>query len=298
MAFNGNNIKQLLKNNDIVFKLIIINVIVFLIISIIDVAFTLFSLPEDIFNNFWNFLSLSAIPAEILTKPWTLISYMFMHSTSNIFHILINMLMLYWFGKIFLVFLQPKKLLNIYIFGGLSGAAVYLLAYQTIPMLSNNPPLLGMVGASASVMAIMIATATLVPDYKIMLLLVGEVRLKYVALIFILFDLLSLKGGNSGGHFAHLGGVIYGFLYIRYLRSNSPLSNFIDKYSKSITSLFKRKDKNYLKYKNVKTEPKKKPSGTSQKDIDIILDKISVSGYESLSDTEKELLFNASKKQV
>ena len=146
-------------------------------------------------------------------------------------------------------------------------------------MLRDNPPLLGMVGASASVMAIMIATATLVPDYKIMLLFIGEVKLKYVALIFIIIDLVSLKGGNSGGHFAHLGGVIYGFLYIKYLRSNSPLSNFIEKFTGSITRLFKRKDKAYIKYKKVNTEPKKKPSGPTQQDIDIILDKIAVSDH-------------------
>ena len=294
--FNSNNINQLFKNKDIVFRLIIINVLIFLIISIIDVTFSLFSLPENIFNNIWNQLSLSAIPAEVLHKPWTLLTYMFMHSTSNIFHILINMLMLYWFGKIFLVFLSEKKLLNIYIFGGLSGALIYLLAYQFVPMLRDNPPMLGMVGASASVMAIMIATATLVPDYKIMLLLIGEVKLKYVALIFILIDLLSLKGGNSGGHFAHLGGVIYGFLYIRYIRSNSPLSNFIEKKVDSIKGLFKTKDKDYIRYKKVKTIPKKRPSDASQQDIDIILDKIAASGYESLTDREKELLFNASKK--
>lgn len=294
--FNSSHINQLYKNKDIVFRLILINVLVFLIVSIIDVTFSLFSLPENIFNNIWNQLSLSAIPAEVLSKPWTLLTYMFMHSTSNIFHILINMLMLYWFGKIFLVFLQAKKLLNIYIFGGLSGAVIYLLAYQFVPMLRDNPPMLGMVGASASVMAIMIATATLVPDYKIMLLLFGEVKLKYVALIFILIDLISLKGGNSGGHFAHLGGVIYGFLYIRYLKSNSPVSNFIEKIVGSFTGLFKGKDKDYIKYKKVKAVPKKRPSAPSQQDIDIILDKIAVSGYESLTDKEKELLFNASKK--
>lgn len=294
--FNNNNINQLFKNKDIVFRLIIINVLIFLIISIIDVTFSLFSLPENIFNNIWNQLSLSAIPVEVLHKPWTLLTYMFMHSTPNIFHILINMLMLYWFGKIFLVFLSEKKLLNIYIFGGLSGALIYLLAYQFVPMLRDNPPMLGMVGASASVMAIMIATATLVPDYKIMLLLIGEVKLKYVALIFILIDLLSLKGGNSGGHFAHLGGVIYGFLYIRYIRSNSPLSNFIEKKVDSIKGLFKTKDKDYIRYKKVKIIPKKRPSDASQQEIDIILDKIAASGYESLTDREKELLFNASKK--
>jgi membrane associated rhomboid family serine protease len=294
--FSSNNLGLLFKNKDIVFRLILINVLIFLVISIIDVTFSLFNLSENSFNNIWNQLSLSAIPAEVLRKPWTLITYMFMHSTSSIFHILINMLMLYWFGKIFLVFLQQKKLLNIYIFGGLCGALVYLIAYQSVPMLRDQPPMLGMVGASASVIAIMIATATLVPDYKIMLLFIGEVKLKYVALIFILIDLISLKGGNSGGHFAHLGGAIYGFLYIRFIRSNSPLSNFIEKYAGMFTGLFKRKDKTYIKYKKVKSVPKKKPTGTSQHDIDTILDKIAISGYESLTDTEKEMLFNESKK--
>jgi hypothetical protein len=206
-----------------------------------------------------------------------------------------NMLMLYWFGKIFLVFLQQKKLLNIYIFGGLCGAALYLLAYQFVPMLKDNPPMLGMVGASASVIAIMIATATLVPDYKIMLLFIGEVKLKYVALFFLLIDLISLKGGNSGGHFAHLGGAVYGFLYIRYIRSNSPLALAITKIGDGIKGWF-RKDASYIRYKKVKTTHKKASSGPSQGEIDVILDKIAVSGYESLTDKEKEMLFNASKK--
>jgi len=141
--FSTPNLNQLLRNKDIVFRLIIINVILFLIISIIDVGFTLFNLPRDTFNIIWNQLSLSAIPSEVMSKPWTLITYMFMHSTSNFFHILINMLMLYWFGKIFLVFLQAKKLLNIYILGGLFGAVLYILAYQFVPMLRDNPPCLG-----------------------------------------------------------------------------------------------------------------------------------------------------------
>ena len=294
--FSSNNLASLLKNKDIVFRLILINVVIFLVISIIDVTFSLFNLSENSFNNIWNQLSLSAVPAEVLRKPWTLITYMFMHSTSSIFHILINMLMLYWFGKIFLVFLQQKKLLNIYIFGGLCGAFMYLVAYQSVPMLRDQPPILGMVGASASVIAIMIATATLVPDYKIMLLFIGEVKLKYVALIFILIDLISLKGGNSGGHFAHLGGAIYGFLYIRFIRSNSALSNYIEKTAGKVTGLFKNKDKTYIKYKKVKSVPKQKSSGTSQHNIDSILDKIAISGYESLTDHEKELLFNESKK--
>lgn len=180
--------------------------------------------------------------------------------------------------------------------GGLLGGILYLLAYQLVPMLSDSPPMLGMVGASASVMAIMIATATLVPDYKIMLLFIGEVKLKYVALIFILIDFVSLKGGNSGGHFAHIGGVVYGFLYIKYIKSNSPVALAIDKFTQSISRLFKKKDKSYTKYRKVKPSPKKRSSGPSQRDIDIILDKIALSGYESLTDTEKEMLFNASKK--
>jgi membrane associated rhomboid family serine protease len=293
---NRTYLKQLFRNKDIVFQLIIINVILFLFISIIDVGFTLFNLPRDTFNIIWNQLSLSAIPSEVLLKPWTLLTYMFMHSTSNFFHILINMLMLYWFGKIFLVFLQPKKLLNIYILGGLAGAAFYLLAYQFVPMLRYDPPMLGMVGASASVIAIMIATATLVPDYKIGLLFIGEVKLKYVAIFFLLIDLISLKGGNSGGHFAHLGGAVYGFLYIKYIRSNSPIAVAIGKFGDAFKRLFEKKDKSYIKYKKVKKTAQKQPSGPSQKEIDVILDKIAVSGYESLTDKEKEMLFNASKK--
>jgi len=225
-SINNNFVYNIFKSKNIVIQLILVNVLVFIVIGLIEVVYTLFKLPIGVFHQYvTNNLSISAVPIEVVKKPWTFITYMFMHS--GFFHILVNMLMLYWFGKIFNDFLGNKKLFDVYISGGLAGAIIYLIAYQTIPLLEGNYPLLGMVGASASVVAIIVATATYFPDYSVFMLFFGRVKLKYLAIFFLIIDVLSLKDGNTGGHFAHLGGALFGFIYANRLKKGIDIGKWV-----------------------------------------------------------------------
>ena len=299
-----NLITSILKGNNTLHKLILINVLIYIIVGIIEVVFILFKLKMPVFYSIWNNLSLSALPHQVILKPWTLLTYMFMHS--GFFHILFNMLMLYWFGKIFMDYLFNRKLLTTYILGGLSGALLYLLAYQFIPYLQERAPMLGMVGASASVVAIIVATATLLPNYQVMLMFIGAVKLKYIAIVLVLIDVLSLKGTNTGGHFAHLGGALYGFIYVVQLQKGRDIGAWLgvifDAVFKFIIGLFRPapRTKPFKVYRNEDKTPNQphpnKQTRPDPKIIDDILDKIAKSGYESLSEKEKDILFNASKK--
>lgn len=223
-----------------------------------------------------------ALPADLgvlLYKPWTILTYMF--TQQDFFHFLFNMLWLYWIGIIFLDFLNNRQLTFTYIAGGLTGGIIFLILYQFIPAFQAQQAIL--IGSSGSVYAVVIATATLVPDYTIRMLFFGNVRLKYLAAAFIILNILGLAGNNLGGNLAHLGGGLFGFLYIIQLRRGNDWSK-----------LFKAKNKKLRVIKNEKG-PKGKTPFTNQEYIDSILDKISQSGYNSLSKAEKEALFNAGK---
>ncbi|MFC6103787.1 rhomboid family intramembrane serine protease [Olivibacter domesticus] len=223
-----------------------------------------------------------ALPADLgalLYKPWTILTYMF--TQQDFFHFLFNMLWLYWIGIIFLDFLNNRQLTFTYIAGGLTGGIIFLILYQFIPAFQAQQAIL--IGSSGSVYAVVIATATLVPDYTIRMLFFGNVRLKYLAAAFIVLNILGLAGNNIGGNLAHLGGGLFGFLYIIQLRRGNDWSK-----------LFKARNKKLRVIKNEKG-PKGKTPFTNQEYIDSILDKISQSGYNSLSKAEKEALFNAGK---
>lgn len=226
-------------------------------------------------------LSVPAYYEEFPFKFWTIITYMFVQR--DFFHILFNMLWLYWMGRIFMDFLNKKQFIFIYISGGIIGALLYLLAYNTIPVLMSSASNSILLGASASVMAIVVGTATLVPDFTIRLMFFGNVKLKYLALAYFFLDIIGVGGGNPGGSIAHIGGAIMGFIFIKQLQNGNDLSKLFDKKSK---------------LKVVKTTSTKAPKNdfTDQALIDSILDKISKSGYDSLSKVEKEQLFKASKK--
>lgn len=274
-------------------KLIYINISVFVLIKFFGVfAFLMQANPWDIINSF-------ALPAEVtklIQKPWSLISYMFVHE--GFIHILFNLLWLFFGGQIFLQYLNNKQLLSTYILGGIFGAFSYVTAFNIFPVFQQNLNQSMAIGASASVLAIITAIATYTPNYILQLTLIGRVKLKYIAIFSILIDILSIPKGNAGGHIAHLGGAFYGFLYIQQLKCGKDWSNSFDWLLKSITHFFKSKP-NSLKtvYKRSKNDDQWRANkATEQEDINRILDKISKSGYESLNKQEKETLFKASKK--
>jgi membrane associated rhomboid family serine protease len=215
------DIKSTFRKGSSLTRLIYINIAFFLIISIISIIGFLVVNPE-LSNQTIRFLSVPSSFTTLLTRPWTLFTYMFTHK--ELLHILVNLLWLYWFGSIFLEYFDQKKLVAVYLLGGLTGALVYVLSYNIFPAFSSvvkeSIPLLG---ASASVMAIVVAIAAYVPDYTVMLFLLGRVKIKYIAIVvFILTSVLDFSV-NSGGKLAHIGGAVFGYLYTLSYRQGHDL---------------------------------------------------------------------------
>lgn len=263
--------------------LIGINVAIFLIINLIGVGEWLFTHGKSISATLFDYLAVTAYLPKLATRFWTPFTYMFMHD--GIFHILFNMLWLFWIGQILQEYLGDKKLLTVYILGGLGGALIFIAGYNIFPAFkASGEIIIPTVGASASVMAVIVATATLLPDYTISMMFFGAVKLKWLAIVYILFDLLSIVGPNAGGELAHLGGALVGYIYIKQLRGNNN-------WGTSIGSMLK--PKSHLKI-SINNNFKTKAPKPREEEIDRILDKISQSGYESLNKQEKEVLFRAS----
>ena len=297
MSFSD-EIKRIYNQGTTLTKLILINLAVFLTIKILSVIFYLVQNTQGD-TAIMNFLSLPADLSVLIKRPWTIITYMFLHY--GFLHILFNMLWLYWFGKIFLEYLDQKKLLSVYLLGGLAGGALYIISYNISPAFRDALPVSVALGASAAVMAIVMAISFYVPDYRIMLMFIGPVKLKYLAIAVILIDVLSIQGSNAGGHIAHLGGALFGILYAGQIKRGKDLSRGFNRLMDSLFSMFKRRPKMKVKYKKpegrVETDIEYNTrKAEEQKEIDRILEKISKSGYDALTKEEKEILFRSSKK--
>ncbi len=296
MSIYSNNIKPILQRRDILIRLIVTNVCVFLLLAIFNIA-KLFGI-----NITETILGYIAMPAQIdllLRRIWTPFTYMFVHE--NFLHILFNMLMFYWFGKIFLSYFSPKNLGSLYILGGLAGAALYLLTFNTIPLLveMNYVP---MIGASASVMAIIFAAAFYKPDQEIILFIFGRIKIIYIALVLFVLDFIGLGSlDNPGGHIAHLGGALTGYIFAKQYLKGKDITRWINRIIDWIANLFKpsasKNKKMKVKYKNREADYEyNQRKKNESEEIDRILDKIKASGYTSLSSEEKKRLFDASNK--
>ncbi|MEO5571125.1 MAG: rhomboid family intramembrane serine protease [Bacteroidia bacterium] len=284
------DIKQNLRKSDTLQKLIIINVAVFVIVNLSQVIFQLFKINSSLYETIISHLSVPAALGTLIKQPWSMVTYAFLHE--NLLHILFNMLWLYWMGKILVEYLGNKKLLSTYILGGIAGALLYILFFNIFPLFEPSVHSSFALGASGSVLAITMAVATLVPDYTIFLLFLGPVKMKYIAAFSVLLDLISITGSNAGGHIAHLGGALFGFIYIKQLQNGNDLAKGLNAVADAISGIFKPKPKMKVAYKNPAS--RKSASQPDQETIDRILDKISRSGYPSLSKEEKDILFKAS----
>ncbi len=290
------DIRREFKSGNIISRLIIINVAVFLLLNVAFVVLLLLhydrSTPEAIRNSILTWIELPSNPSALLRRPWTVITHLFTHF--GIFHLLFNMLCLYWFGRIIQEFIGSKKILPLYILGGISGAALLLISYQIFPGLTPKPA----IGASAGVLAMVIGAATLVPDYAVFLIFFGSVRLKYIAFFMVVIDLVSIQGLNSGGHIAHLGGALFGYVFIKQLQVGHDWSKPFNGFFEALAGLFKKKEPRVV-YKTESQEHKKRSEypQDKQQQVDAILDKISRSGYNSLTKEEKEFLFRAGKEE-
>jgi membrane associated rhomboid family serine protease len=282
-------------------NLVAINVIVWFLLGIIQLAGFLTSPAGSGGDSFLleqivSWLGIPAFVPSLLSKPWTLLSYMFVHE--GFMHIFFNMIWLFWFGKILLQFLPGNRIYYLYVLGGLSGALFFVVAYNIFPVFQSSLPQAITIGASASVLAIIVATAVLVPDYAVNLLFIGQIKIKYIALITIILDILMIRSGNAGGHFAHLGGAFFGFVFIIFTRKDVARRLGLLSLSKYFENIITRK-----KLRTVHTsagpltdEQYNQQRADNQKRIDEILDKISRSGYATLSSEEKDILFKFSKK--
>ena len=294
------DIQQKIKSGNPITRLILINVIVFLLIGLIRIIafisgesspFTVFE--YHLVRNF----SLPLDLHEFIYRPWTILFHMFTHI--GLSHLFWNMMSLYWFGSILAEYTSAKKIIPLYLLGGLCGAIIVMLAGTYIPFfefLKGNTA----IGASAATTAIIVAAATLLPNYKIGLLFLGEVKLLYVAIFVIFLDVLNLASyDNVGGNIAHLGGALMGYLFIVQYKKGRDMANPFNRFFDWTGNLFggtRSRMKVVYKKSKLTDEEYNQNRVINQKQVDAILDKISKSGYESLSKSEKDILFRASKK--
>jgi len=289
------DIKKIFRNGSNLTRLIYINIGVFILITLTAVIGFLLTNP-DISAKALDLFSVPSSVKALLLRPWTIISYMFVHK--DIWHILFNMLWLYWFGKIFLEYLDQRKLVAVYILGGISGAAVYILSFNVFPAFTGIVADSVAIGASASVMAIVIAIAAYVPDYTIQLFLFGRIKIKYMALAIFVFTSVMDFSVNSGGKLAHIGGALFGYLYTLNIRQGRDIGRGFNKVLDFLATLFKPRKKLKVTHKKPANEYEYNKVRTQhQALINTILDKISKGGYDSLTKEEKETLFKESQRR-
>ncbi len=285
------NLKRLFTQGNLLTQLILINIGVFILIGLSQVIITLFQLGGF---SLISFLRMPSDPALLLRTPWTLLTYMFTHK--DFLHILFNMLWLYWFGKLFLMYFTPRQLGGVYLLGGIAGGLFFLLSYNLFPYFRMFDGAY-LIGASAAVMAIVFAVSFYKKDQEIGLLFLGRIKLIYLAIFVIIIDLLAVTSSNGGGHIAHIGGALFGIWFAARIRAGKdltrPLTHMLDK----VVNIFKPKPKMRVTYKRAETDYEYNARKHRESaDLDAILDKLKKSGYSSLSEQEKKQLFDASKK--
>ncbi len=284
-------IKESFKKGSALTRLIYINIGVFLVIRIINVFF--FLLNQDFSLISW--LALPADISQLVYKPWTLITYMFLHF--DFLHILFNILWLYWLGKLFLFYFNEKQLIGVYLLGGIVGGIFFLAAYNLFPAFANQVPFSQLLGASASVIAIVIAVAMWAPNHTINLLFVGPIKMKYIALVAVAMYVIGIASSNAGGNLAHIGGAAFGLLFVLQYRKNNDLTKGVSSLLDKGAKLFKPKQKIKITYKGKASDDIEynRQQNLKQEEVNRVLEKISKSGYDSLTKEEKELLFKMGK---
>lgn len=293
------DLKRFFRDSSILPRLIIINVGVWLLVQILFVIGWAFNRSDLLMEQYiLEYLALPASLELLIVRPWTLFTYMFLHT--SFWHILFNMLWLYWFGRIFTQYLNQRQLLTTYIVGGLAGGLLYIIAFNILPVFQESLDLARALGASASVMAIVMAISMYVPNFTINLMFFGKVKIFYLAVVLFVIDFFMIRHGNAGGHIAHIGGALYGLIFVRYLKRGNDFSKFFPRFSFKSNQgpLRKKKTKNRppSNGRPVSDDDYNRNKAKNQKKIDEILDKISRSGYDSLTKEEKALLFDHSNK--
>jgi membrane associated rhomboid family serine protease len=277
-------------------RLILANLIVFVIIYVVNLISWLFQTSDPGSQNILiEWLAVPSEPVRLFHKPWTIITYMFLHLAP--LHLIFNMWMLYFGGQLFRHYLSDRQLLATYFYGGFSGALLYIVAYNVFPVFLSANPFAVALGASASVLAIIVGIAAWVPNYPVNLLLFGPVRIKYIAVALVIIDFFSIQGSNPGGHIAHIGGAFWGVLYAFMMRKGYDPSVVFD-----LLKLRRSRARFKVSSRGHGSRPETDEQYNmrrlaEQQQIDKILDKIARSGYESLNSSEKEILFKSSNRK-
>ncbi len=264
-------------------KYIAINAFVFVALLISAAFYFLGDIPNPFKMWVMQYFSLTANWKIFVFKPWTFFTYAFIHE--KLFHLIFNMLVFHWFGNLIIEYLNKNRMLFIFWAGVLGGGILYSLFFD-----GNQ-----LIGASAGIMALVIASATLLPNYEIVLAIFGRIKLKYVGLAYLVIDLLSMMGSNAGGSMAHLGGALIGYLMIKQIQAGNDWSSIVIRINSFIDKIFTRKNKLKIVHQT-EQQAQASRATVSQAEVDQVLEKITKSGYDSLSKSEKELLFKASKK--
>ena len=290
-------------------KIIWVNIGVFVVLRLTAIG-GIFSGNPDFINAVLGYVQLPSSPGVLLTRPWTLLTYMF--AQYDLMHIVFNLLWFYWFGTLFMMIATPRQLLALYLLGGLGGAVLFIAAYCGLPMFAQHYGML--IGSSASVIAIVTATAILMPDFRMNLLFIGSVSIKWIAIITIFLVLIGVTGNNAGGEIAHIGGVAVGALYaLRMKRGHditAPFNRAFDRMANlwnSLTSAAWSRSRSARPERNTrqagagsgqKTAKQHEPtcSRSDREVLDSILAKIKKSGYAALTPEERQRLFDVSRK--
>ena len=325
MATITDNLRMRFRRSDMAVQLVWVNVGIYVLVTVASVVLMLFNRS---LVGLVEWVELPASPAQLVRQPWSVLTYMFMHG--GLLHLVFNVLWLYGFGRLFLQFFSARHLLGLYLLGGLAGGVLYVVAYNVFPYFQSAVHYSYLVGASASVLAIVCATAYREPDYPLRLMLLGTIRLKWLALAAIVLDLMLMSSGNAGGHIAHLGGALAGLAFAAGLRRGRDLTKWINAVISGLMRLTHRRGRPRMKvrwggqtadadrsasgrHKAGRRGQKKSSTQTAdadrqsdydynarqrqrQAEIDRILDKIKAKGYGGLTEEEKKTLFDASQR--
>jgi membrane associated rhomboid family serine protease len=304
MAFID-EIKRSYLQGSMLLRIIFINIGVFLLLHIVAIGALLMNTSAD------TVLQWVELPGNlwmVLKRPWTLVTYMFVHY--GLLHILFNMLWLYWLGRIFMEFFSAEELTGLYLLGGWGGAVIYLLATNLLPYFTSHLGNYYLMGASASVVAIVVATAVYAPDYKIGLLFFGEVSIKWIAIVTVLISLMGMEGVNVGGNIAHLGGAAVGAWFALRIKQGRDITRPLNAAIDAVLGLFNGRSWHLPKFKKParpssqsheapqSTRPHRPADTVSEEELDVILGKIKQAGYDALTDEEKDKLFKASRRRT
>lgn len=299
MDSTGDKIKRFFQQSNICVQIICINGVVYLLYSFIHIVCLLFKSDVGL-DSAIPYLELPSNLNTFLHQPWSIISYMFLHI--DFLHILFNMLWLYWFGQLFLNVYSSRHFLGLYILGGIGGGLFYMLAYNIFPYFDDVVSHSYLLGASASVLAIVVATAVREPNYRVNLFLLGAVRLKYIALFSVVISFLFIGSNNAGGNIAHLGGAFIGWLFAFLLTKGHDITawiNAIFNFLATITSKTHRPKKPKMKAhvnERARDYDYNAQKKAQENEINRILEKIKRSGYQNLTEEEKKKLFDAGRK--